>query len=215
MIEALSSWTKSIVLAVIIVSILEMLLPNNKHQKYVKMVMGIFILYNIISPLIKNQNSLSFDEIDVNSLTDNGSKLSQKVSNTDIVVNQESMDRRLEELYIQQIEKDITKKVEKQGYIVKSCKVQATITDDEDKTGITKIKLKIEKNMDKAEEEKSQENEMEDRLVAEIQKIKKVTTKITTVNTGNDPNLERQDIQNLKQFLIKEYGVNEKCLEIN
>ena len=199
MIEALSSWTKSIVLAVIIVSILEMLLPNNKHQKYVKMVMGIFILYNIISPLIKNQNSLSFDEIDVNSLTDNGSKLSQKVSNTNIVVNQESMDKRLEE----------------QGYIVKSCKVQATITQDEDKTGITKIKLKIEKNMNKAEEEKSQEDEMEDRLVAEIQKIKKVTTKITTVNTGNDPNLERQDIQNLKQFLIKEYGVNEKCLEIN
>lgn len=213
MIDYLSSWTKSIVFAVIIVSILEMILPNNKHQKYVKMVMGIFILYNIISPIIKNQNSLSFDEINVNSLANNSNGTIKNESNS-IVVNQESMDRRLEELYIQQIEKDITKKVEKQGYIVKSCKVKATITEDEEKTGITKIKLKVEKDENKAEDN-NKEDEIEDRIVAEIQKIKKVTTKITTVNTGDDPNLERQDIQNLKQFLIKEYGVSEKCLEIN
>ena len=34
MIENLSSWAKGITLAVIVVSILEMLLPNNKTKKY-------------------------------------------------------------------------------------------------------------------------------------------------------------------------------------
>lgn len=137
MIENFTNWAKAIVIAVIIVSILEMLLPNNKTKKYVKMVMGIFILYNIISPFIKDKNSLKFDEEDLQTFSVG---TTQKIE-----VNQESMDRRLEELYIQEIEKDITKKIEKKGYKVKSCKVQAKITNDENTTGITKIKLKVEK----------------------------------------------------------------------
>ena len=55
MMENFTNWAKAIVMAVIIVSVLEMLLPNNKTKKYVKMVMGIFILYNIISPFIKDK----------------------------------------------------------------------------------------------------------------------------------------------------------------
>lgn len=107
MLENLSTWTKSIVLAVIVVSILEMLLPNNKTKKYIKMVMGIFIIYNIISPLIKDKSALSFEEIDINKYESNNTI-------STVEVNQESMDRRLEKLYIKELEKDITKKVEKQ-----------------------------------------------------------------------------------------------------
>lgn len=206
MIESLSIWAKSIVLAIIIVSILEMLLPNNKTKKYVKMVMGIFVLYNIISPIIKNKDSLSFEETDI-----------EKYTNTTISkleVNQESMDKRLEELYIQELEKDITKKVEKQGFNVNYCRVRAKISDDENDTGITNIKLKVEKNIENIEENST--SDIEEKIVNEIQKIKKVDTNISKVsNSENSSKLDNSDIQNLKMFLIKEYEVNEKCLEIN
>ena len=106
------------------------------------------------------------------------------------------------------------------GFIVKSCKVKARITDNEDEAGITKISLKIEKNQN-SDENKSDDNkdsveDVENRMVSEIQKIKKVDTNISK-NTPNkeDSKLENSDIQNLKKFLIKEYEVNEKCLEIN
>lgn len=205
MIENLSTWVKTIVLAVIIVSILEMLLPNNKTKKYVKMVMGIFILYNIISPFIKNKESISFENIDIN-------KYSSNNVNT-IEINQESMDKRLEELYVQEIEKDVTKKIEKQGYIVKSCKVNAKISDNEDQTGITKIMLKVEKG---EQEEKKEEDDIEKKIVSEIQKVKKIDTSLSNDdNNKSDSKIEKSDIQNIKQFLIKEYEVNEKCLEIN
>ena len=208
MINALTSWAKAIVMAIIIVSILEMLLPNNKTKKYIKMVMGLFILYNIISPFIKDKNALKFEEDDLQAFTSSEMK--------NIEVNQESMDRRLEELYIQQIEKDITKKLEKKGYKVKSCKVQAKISNDEDTTGITKIKLKIEKGEKKESENEKQDEEMEDKLITTIQSIKKVDTRISKAeNMVGDALLEKVDIQNIKQFLIKEYEVNEKCLEIN
>lgn len=219
MMENFTNWAKAIVMAVIIVSVLEMLLPNNKTKKYVKMVMGIFILYNIISPFIKDKNLLKFDESNL-----------QTYSSTEvntIEVDQESMDRRIEELYIKEIEKDITKKVEKQGYSVISCRVKAKISKDENTTGITKIKLRVEKreienneeddNGEKEKEkEEKQKEEIEDKLITTIQSIKKVDTKVS--KTENNPSksiLEKTDIQNLKKFLIKEYEVNDKCLEIN
>ena len=201
MIENLSSWAKGITLAVIVVSILEMLLPNNKSKKYIKMVMGVFILFNIISPFINANHLKNLNEIDASKYVNENNKN---------YVEQKSMDERLEELYIEEIEKDIIKKVEKKGYKVSMCKVDAKITKNEEETGITKIKLKVEKTGEVKQEENSS---IENQIVTQVQKIKKVNTK--KIEEDKETSLEKSDIQNLKQFLIEEYEVNEKCLEIN
>ena len=201
MIENLSSWAKGITLAVIVVSILEMLLPNNKTKKYIKMVMGVFILFNIISPFINANHLKNLNEIDASKYVNENNKN---------YVEQKSMDERLEELYIEEIEKDIIKKVEKKGYKVSMCKVDAKITKNEEETGITKIKLKVEKTGEVKQEENSS---IENHRVTQVQKIKKVNTK--KIEEDKETSLEKSDIQNLKQFLIEEYEVNEKCLEIN
>lgn len=201
MIENLSSWAKGITLAVIVVSILEMLLPNNKKKKYIKMVMGVFILFNIISPFINANDLKNLNEIDASKYVNENNKN---------YVEQKSMDERLEELYIEEIEKDIIKKVEKKGYKVSMCKVDAKITKNEEETGITKIKLKVEKTGEVKQEENSS---IENQIVTQVQKIKKVNTK--KIEEDKETSLEKSDIQNLKQFLIEEYEVNEKCLEIN
>ena len=201
MIENLSSWAKGITLAVIVVSILEMLLPNNKTKKYIKMVMAVFILFNIISPFINAKDLKNLNEIDASKYVNENNKN---------YVEQKSMDERLEELYIEEIEKDIIKKVEKKGYKVSMCKVDAKITKNEEETGITKIKLKVEKTGEVKQEENSS---IENQIVTQVQKIKKVNTK--KIEEDKETSLEKSDIQNLKQFLIEEYEVNEKCLEIN
>jgi len=201
MIENLSSWAKGITLAVIVVSILEMLLPNNKTKKYIKMVMGVFILFNIISPFINANDLKNLNEIDASKYVNENNKN---------YVEQKSMDERLEELYIEEIEKDIIKKVEKKGYKVSMCKVDAKITKNEEETGITKIKLKVEKTGEVKQEENSS---IENQIETQEQKIKKVNTK--KIEEDKETSLEKSDIQNLKQFLIEEYEVNEKCLEIN
>ena len=61
MIGFLSSWAKSLGLAIVIVSILEMLLPNNRTKKYIRMVMGIYILFTIVSPFVKNKEIFNFN----------------------------------------------------------------------------------------------------------------------------------------------------------
>ena len=152
MIEFMSSWVKGLGLAIVIVSILEMLLPNNKTKKYIRIVMGIYVLFTMISPFIKKQDLWDFNQIDLEKYT---------TTETSITLDQSSMDQRIQELYIQELEKDIAKKLKEQGYDVTTCKVKAQISEKEEETQITKIKIKV------------------------------------------------------KKALIEEYGVSEKCLEIN
>ncbi len=48
----LSSWAQQIIFAVIIGIIIQMLLPEGKNKKYVKMCIGIYVLFTIISPVV-------------------------------------------------------------------------------------------------------------------------------------------------------------------
>jgi len=216
MIEFISFWAKSLGLAIVIVSILEMLLPNNKNKKYIRMVMGIYIIFNIVSPFINNQDIFNIENIDIEKYALNETEEIQVASEE---VNQTSMNKRIKDLYVEELQKDITKKVEEQGYKVNSCEVKVNILDKENETEIKEIKLKVEKSQ-KAEEENKED--AEERLVEEIQKIKEVDTTVNMQKEDEEKQdeeenniISKSDIQNIKKFLIEEYGVNEKCLKIN
>ena len=213
MIEFMSAWIKGLGLAIVIVSILEMLLPNNKTKKYIRMVMGIYVLFTIVSPFIKHQDVFKAENFDLDEYTS---------TQTSTTLNQSSMDERIQELYIQELEKDISKKLKEKGYETTSCKVKAQISDEEEETKITKIKIKVQKSQE--EVKPSEEKKIENKVVTEIQKIKPIDTSIQKQdenkkeeNEAEDKKtkINRADIQNIKKFLIEEYGVNEKCLEIN
>ena len=210
MINFLSSWVKNLALALIIVSILEMILPNNKTKKYVKMIMGLYILFSIISPFIENSNKFNFDDLVYENYI-------EKVSSIDTNVNQNSMDNRLSEIYKEQLEKDIIQKIEKKGYEVENCKVIAQINEND--SGIENITLKIKAKIATEENKDNAENktELEDKIVTEIQKIQKVEVGVSK-NDGDEKentNVTKTDIKIIKQFLIDEYGVNEECLKIS
>ena len=140
MIEFLSSWAKGIGLSIVVVSILEMLLPNNKTKKYIRMVMGVYVIFNIISPMIENKELFDVNQIDVEAYS-TATKITEEV-------NQTSMDERIQELYVQEIEKDITKKLEEKGLNVTKCKVNAQISSEEEETKITKIKVALERKQE-------------------------------------------------------------------
>ena len=51
MIGNLNTWIQSLLIAIAITTIVEMLLPNGTNKKYVKIVCSIYILYTILMPL--------------------------------------------------------------------------------------------------------------------------------------------------------------------
>ncbi len=227
MVTFLSSWVKNLSLALIVVSILEMILPNNKTKKYIKTIMGLYILFSIISPFIKNSNNLNLSEFNINSYAEG---IVEASSNE--VVNQESMDKRIKKIYVQELEKDITSKIKEKGYTVSNCKVDVDGIEDGNIKNIT-VKLKDKnENLNSEENYKNNKINIENVLVEEIQKVKIQVYNNKEEQQSNNSSLEEEenkneskqdssskitktDIQNIKNFLIEEYGVSEKCLKIN
>ena len=218
MIEFLSNWAKSLGLAIIVISILEMLLPNNKTKKYVRMVFGIYIIFNIISPFVKNKDILDVSSYDFNEYIGN---YTTNQTNEE----QSSVDSRIEEIYIRELEKDITQKVEELGYQVVTCNVYATLSSKNEENYIEEIVLTVEKSEEQKNDQQGngteQSETIEDKLVKEIQKIKPVNTTVGKINKTekeqeeNTQNINNSDIQKIKKFLKEEYGVEETCLKIN
>lgn len=208
MINFMSTWVKNLSLALVVISILEMLLPNNKTKKYVKVIMGLYVLFSIISPFIDNQDKINLSQF--NSYVET----SEDVVQTDSQIDQSSMDKRLNEIYEQELQKDIERKIKNKGYEVESCRIDAHISQED--TGIEKIIIKIAKKI--GEEEK--EDTLEDRMVSEIQKIQKVEVKVSENEDEEEAQSEeskitKTDIKIIKDFLKQEYGVSDQCLKIS
>ena len=147
MIEFLSNWAKDICLAVIVISILEMILPNNKSKKYVKMVMGVYLLFTMISPFVKNSKNLDLENMNIYE------DIMTSSVQTENEIDQTSMDKRLNQIYKEELEKHITNKLGQKGYIVENCNVKASLDKEGQTSGIEKIKLKISKDPNKNENE--------------------------------------------------------------
>ncbi len=191
MIESISEWAKNITLAVVVVSIFEMLIPNKKMKQYINVVMGLYILFNILSPLIGKNFSIDIGQIINNSTEQVGAEPFEE----------NSMNKRLKEIGEEELEKDITEKIEKLGFVVSKCTVKIEI---EDEMSIKNITLNIEKNSETKKED------IENILVKEIQKIKKIE-----VDENQENDITQSDINEIKQFLMEEYEVSEACLKIN
>ena len=136
MINFLSSWVEQVILAVIIATILELILPNSKNKKYVQMVIGVYVLFNIISPIIKNKEKLVFSEIDLD-----------KYITTSTKVEQSSMDARLEKIYLDELENNIKSKFKNVGIEIIKCTIDAELDTTKKNAGIHSIDVKV-KNVD-------------------------------------------------------------------
>ena len=60
MIEWLKNWTNSIIVAVIIAVIFELIIPNGNNKKYIKMVISLYVLFVILDPIISKFTRFRF-----------------------------------------------------------------------------------------------------------------------------------------------------------
>ena len=132
--QFLSSWAEQIVLAVIIATIIELILPQNRNKKYIQMVIGIYILFNIISPIIKNKDTI---------LTSGDYDLEKYESSSNYTIDQSSMDERIEKIYLEELENTTISKFQIAGIEVEKCNVDAVLNTNKKNAGIHLITVKI------------------------------------------------------------------------
>lgn len=133
MINFMSSWAEQIVLAVVVATIIELILPKNKNKKYIQMVIGIYVLFNIISPIIKNKDDFSIEKYSV----ENYEIKSQ------YEVDQSSMDARLEKIYLAELENTVKLKFKENGFEVTKCTIDAVLDTTKKNAGIHSITVKV------------------------------------------------------------------------
>ncbi len=199
MIDFLSNWAQGIIVAVIIATIIEMILPNGSSKKYVKVVVGIYILFTIISPIITKFSSNNFninDILDTKAYEEQMAKSDEDISKKI----EENNNRTIKDIYQSNLESDIKAKLKDKGYEVLNTYIQ--IRDDENYT-IEFISLSLDK---KETEESNQVRNIE---------IEEVNIQIGETNTQeSDTSLASSEKQEIAEYISSTYDIDIKNIEI-
>ena len=196
MIEFLSSWAQGIIVAVIIATLIEMILPNSSSKKYVKVVIGMYILFTIVSPIIKKLGGK-----DINLNTINIEKYEQQISKSDNTISRKFEDnntRSIKDIYLSYLKADISSKLKEKGYEIDTSDIQ--IKDDENYT-IEKITLKLIK----MEQKQGKNNE----IVINTVEIG------NTISQKDSKTLSDDDKQEVKDYISETYDIDKKNINIS
>ena len=217
MIEWISNWAGGIVVAVIIGTVIEMILPSGNSKKYIKVVIGIYVLFTIVPPVI---TKFTGETIEVSDMLD----LDKYVEEAEDVGVQNTVqsNNQIMEVYSSGIQEDLKAKIEAKGYMVNS--IDIGIANDESYS-ITDITIDVEKEekVDGNEMVENEENTGEadsTNKVEQIENVNKVEISIADDSTNSNKNSNEDSLSNsekkeLKEYLSSVYEVNKNNIIIN
>lgn len=200
MIKFINSWAQGIILAVIIATIIELILPEGKNKKYVKTVIGIYILFTIIYPLINN-----FSKVNINSLLENTTKqMSTYQENNTLKID---TNKYIEDTYRTKVEEDLKNKANDKNLNIISLKIDIE-TEDEKRYGmLNSLVIKVEKeNVKKTEDTINQ--------IKEVNVSKNAQEKNETEQTKENT-VTQEEINELKEYINTTYYLEKEKIHIN
>lgn len=198
MISWISGWAQGIIVAVIIGTIIEMILPDGNSKKYVKIVIGVYVLFTIISPVISKITGKTIQVSDILKLNKYIEE-SENDSKSYSTLNEDNSNN-IKGIYESSLRNDIKAKVEAKGYSVKN--INLIIEDNEEYT-LKKIDIEILKNLERDNKD--------------IEMIQNVDINISQKDTENDrrEKLSEKDKIELKNYLSGVYEIDKKNININ
>lgn len=217
--EWISDWAGGIIIAVIIGTVIEMILPEGSSKKYIKVVIGVYVVFTIVTPVITKFTGKTVEVSDILDLDTyiKEAEESTKIQNTIENDNQSS----IMEMYSSGLKADMKAKIEAKGYTVNS--IEIDIANDES-YAIKAIRLEVEEASD---EEKEETNEEIVNKIETVDSVNKVEISITDDSTSNSTVEEETSKNNskssisytkrneLKEYLSGVYEVNENNITIN
>lgn len=201
MIKFINSWAQGIILAVIIATIIEIIIPEGNNKKYVKTVIGLYILFIIIYPLITkiSNNKFNFDSIIA--------KTSKEVSMYDSkVANSIETNTYIENTYKNNLKEKIKEKIEEKGYTVLDFNIYIETQNEEIYGQINSIVLKLQKA------------NKEQNTIKGVNKIEEINVNIKNNKTEDlktEKELTDSEIKSIKEYLNNMYSIEEERIHIN
>lgn len=199
-IELLSAWAKNIVIFIIIISFLEMILPNGNIGKFVKITIGLIIILVIINPFIKLvQGDIDIEKEVFKNIENQYSYREEDKS--EFIFNQ---DEQIKSSYIEEIKTEIERKIiNKTKYKLKKSNIIINENKDSKEYGcVESIELELIED-----ENKNQSNNKED-----INKTLDIEDINIDINIENKTKTS-EAIELNKQNDSKDKGENSKEIE--
>lgn len=202
----LNTWLQGIIVCVIIATIIELILPSGSTKKYIKVVLGMFIVFNIITPVINKITKNNFEISSIINMDEYSKKMKTYETSSQNQVSSNANEQTIKQIYISKLEKDIKNKLKEKNYTVS--KIEIEINENEEYS-IKQINLLVQK--DEEEIEKKQENAIE------IENIETINIQVNEniIPEQKEENISVNEISKIKQYLASEYQINEKQININ
>lgn len=206
--DFLNSWLQGIIIAVIVSSIIEMILPNGNSKKYAKVVLGVYVVFTIITPVVNQFFNSDFELSSILNIENYTKKIdTYEVNSKNIEINKTN-ENSIKNRYISSLKSDMKTKLEERDYKVKQ--IQVEIENDETYL-IKSISLSLEKKKEEREETKEDKVKVNEIKEVEIQ-IGEKKQKSKVEETSSITEKEKKEI---KQYLASIYEVKEKQIYIN
>lgn len=207
MVSFINSWAQGIILAIIIATIIEIVLPDGKNKKYIKTIIGIYVLFSIIYPII---TKISNKEINLNSVVDAANTKISSYQNNDIQVI--DTNAYIEETYKGRIEEELENKINEKGFNVDSLNLYIE-TEDESRYGtINSIVLQISKN-------NKINTETVNNSINSVNEVEEINIDLSNSSNSvveeNKPNVSTNEISELKDYLSTMYSIEKEKIHIN
>ena len=202
MIDFFNSWIQGIIIAVIIATIVEMLLPNGNNKKYIQVVIGIYIVFTIISPVMQN---VFHKEWEI-SWEDFWEELEGESTKTSTAL-EDSNQKNIQEIYKKNLETDMQAKIEKQGYIVQNIEIQ--LSKNEEEYEITQVEILAKKDKIRLTNTKQENN-------IYINKVENIEISVEEEETKQEDlrELNTPEKNAIKQILTSNYDILEENIII-
>ncbi len=176
----ISDWASAIIVAVIIGTIIEMILPEGNSKKYIKVVIGIYVLFTIVSPVITKITGKDIEISDILDLEEyiEDAKETSKIQNT----MQDNNENDIMNVYLEGIKNDIKAKAETKGYDASNINVKI---ENDDSYNILSINMNVRKI--NAETQNNNKNDNKD-INNEIKPVKCVNKIEIDIGDGDKMN---------------------------
>ncbi|AFS78387.1 stage III sporulation protein AF [Gottschalkia acidurici 9a] len=160
MVEFLKGWMTNLVTFIVIITFLEMILPNGNMRRFVNMIIGILLILVIINPFISllKSNIDIEKEVFMNISEQNTYKPKEDKEFKNI------QDKQIVDMYKNQIEKEVRNSlINKTQYVLEKIHIEIEENNDSKEYGsIKKIELIINENKEIKEKENSKNIQIKD-----------------------------------------------------
>ena len=208
----LNSWLQGIMIAVIVSTIIQMILPNSSSKKYIKVVLGVYVVFNIIAPVVNQFFNSDFELSSIFNMEEYETKMETYEVNSKNI--DKSNENNIKEIYVSNLKKDMETKLQEKGY--KTKKIQIEIAND-DTYKIKSINLSLEKQED---EESNKEETITNKIDIEQVEIEKVEIQVgessKKENIESSPKIQitEKEKKEIKQYIVNVYEVKENQINI-